>query len=161
MKNLRNLPLPTLRTFEAAARHQSLTKAASELHLTDSALSPQISRLEEALACTLFVKAGRGLILSDAGRIFAKAVAGALQDISITAMRLSDLEDGGGRLDIACPPMFGNTWLAKNLGDFCKDHPTIECHITLAENHRVHELKDIDIGVAFGPGGWLGTSFIF
>ncbi|MGX9181748.1 LysR family transcriptional regulator [Mesorhizobium sp. BHbdii] len=58
MENLRSLPLPTLRTFEAAARHQSLTKAANELHLTDSAVSHQIRRLEEALACALLSKPG-------------------------------------------------------------------------------------------------------
>ncbi|WP_114948727.1 LysR family transcriptional regulator [Microvirga calopogonii] len=58
MKNLRNLPLPTLRTFEAAARHGSLTKAANELNLTDSAVSHQIRRLEDALGYALFIKSG-------------------------------------------------------------------------------------------------------
>ncbi len=154
MKNLRNLPLPTLRTFEAAARHESLTKAAEELNLTDSAVSHQIRRLEDALGYVLFVKSGRGLVLSEAGRILARTVGGALHDISNTALRLADLEDGGGKLEIACPPMFANTWLAKNLGQFCQDHPSIECHIRLVDNHRVHETKDIDIGIAFGNGGW-------
>ncbi len=53
LPNLRNLPLATLKTFEAAARHQSHSKAAAELSLTDSAVSHQIRRLEEALGCEL------------------------------------------------------------------------------------------------------------
>ncbi|WP_281024413.1 LysR substrate-binding domain-containing protein [Microvirga calopogonii] len=93
-------------------------------------------------------------MLSGAGRALARTVAGALQEISNTALRLADLEEGGGKLEIACPAMFANTWLANNLGQFCKDHPTIECHIRFVDNHRVHELKDIDIGIAFGNGGW-------
>ncbi|NVP57658.1 LysR substrate-binding domain-containing protein [Mycoplana rhizolycopersici] len=154
MNSLRNLPLPTLRTFEAAARHQSFTRAAAELALTDSAVSHQIRRLEEALGCSLFEKSGRSVVLSDAGRIFAKAVSAAMQDILGAALRLSDAGQVQGRLDIACPPMFANTWLAKNIHEFCHDHPAIECHIRLVENQRVHELSDIDVGISFGAGGW-------
>ncbi|CAN7661544.1 LysR substrate-binding domain-containing protein [Pararhizobium sp. LjRoot238] len=154
MKSPRHLPLPTLRTFEASARHGSLTKAADELSLTDSAVSHQIRRLEDALGYALFVKAGRGLVLTDAGRVLARTVNEALQEISDTALRLADLKDGGGKLEIACPPMFANTWLAKNLGDFCRDFPSIECHITFIDNNRVHEIKDTDVGIAFGNGGW-------
>lgn len=154
IKNQRNLPLPTLQTFVAAARYESLTKAASDLNLTDSAVSHQIRRLEEALGYALFIKSGRGLVLTEAGSVLARTVAAALQKISNTAVLLADIEGGGGKLEIACPPMFANTWLAKNLGQFCVDYPSIECHIRLVDNHRVHEVKDIDVGIAFGNGGW-------
>lgn len=154
LPNLRNLPLATLKTFEAAARHQSHSKAAAELSLTDSAVSHQIRRLEEALGCELFIKSGRGVVLSDAGRMFAKTVSSAMQDILGAALRLADADQVQGRLDIACPPMFANTWLAKNLYEFCQDHPAIECHIRLVENQRVHDLSDVDVGISFGPGGW-------
>ncbi|MDQ0394882.1 LysR substrate-binding domain-containing protein [Labrys monachus] len=154
MADLRNLPLPTLRTFEAAARHQSLSKAAAELNLTDSAVSHQLRRLEEALGYDLFGKAGRGVVLTEAGRAFAKTVAAALQEILAAAIRLSEADQVGGRLDIACPPMFASAWLAKHLKDFCRDHPTVECHIRLVENQRAAELGDADIAIAFGPGGW-------
>ncbi len=154
MINPSNIPLATLKTFEAAARNQSLTKAASELHLTDSAVSHQFRRLEESLGCNLFTKSGRGVVLTDAGRLFARTVSSALQDIQGAALRLIDADNVAGRLTIACPPMFANTWLAKNLIDFCQDHPTLECHIRLVENQRVHELSDVDVGISFGPGGW-------
>ncbi|WP_343219469.1 LysR family transcriptional regulator [Phyllobacterium endophyticum] len=66
LKDFRNLAVPTLRTFEAAARHQSLSKAAAELHLTDSAVSHQLRKLESALGYDLFNKAGRGVVLTEA-----------------------------------------------------------------------------------------------
>ncbi|MGN8116699.1 LysR substrate-binding domain-containing protein [Labrys sp. 22185] len=151
---MRNLPLGVLRTFEAAARHESLTRAAGELALTDSAVSHQLRRLEEVLGYPLFHKAGRGVVLTDAGRVFAKTVSAALQDITNTALRLSEADQDGGRIGIACPPMFASGWLAKNLADFCQDHLAVECHIKLTENHRIHELVDADIGIVFGAGGW-------
>lgn len=154
MVDLHNLPLPTLRTFAAAARHQSLAKAAVELNLTDSAVSHQIRRLEEALGCDLFMKVGRGVVLTDAGRAFANVVSTALQDVFAAALRLAEADQVGGRLDIACPPMFASTWLARNLNEFCLDHPSVECHVRLVENERVHQLSDIDIGISFGSGGW-------
>ncbi|HEY0120453.1 MAG TPA: LysR substrate-binding domain-containing protein [Rhizobium sp.] len=154
MSDLRNLPLPTLRTFEAAARHQSLSKAALELHLTDSAVSHQLRRLEDALGYDLFSKAGRGVTLTEAGQVFAKTVSAALQNIFAAALLLSEAGQEGGRLDVACPPMFAGGWLAKHLKDFCQDHPSVECHIRLSENQRIHEIADIDIGILFGSGGW-------
>jgi len=151
---IRNLPLATLRTFEAAARHQSLAKAAAELSLTDSAVSHQLRRLEEALGVDLFEKAGRGVVLTDAGRIFARSVGAALHDIDRTAHSLADADHVGGRLTIACSPMFASKWLAKNLADFCYDHPGIECHIQLVENDRVADVADADLGIQFGSGSW-------
>lgn len=153
---LRNLPLATLRTFEAAARHQSLAKAAFELSLTDSAVSHQLRRLEEALGVALFEKAGRGVALTDAGRVFARSVGTALRDIARTAHSLADAGEVGGRLTIACPPMFAGKWLAKNLAGFCTDHPGIECHIRLFDNERVAEASDADLGILFGTGSWPG-----
>src|SRR6516225_9737726 len=153
---IRNLPLATLRSFEAAARHQSLAKAAQEVGLTDSAVSHQLRRLEEALGIDLFEKSGRGVVLTDAGRIFARSVSSALQDIASTAHSLADSNQIGGRLTIACPPMFASKWLAMNFADFCRDHAAIECHIRLVENDRVVGTTDADLGIVFGDGAWAG-----
>lgn len=153
---IRNLPLATLRTFEAAARHQSLAKAAQEVGLTDSAVSHQLRRLEEALGIDLFEKSGRGVVLTDAGRIFARSVGTALQDIASTAHSLADTRQIGGRLTIACPPMFASKWLAMNLADFCRNHGAIECHIRLVENDRVVGTAEADLGIVFGDGAWPG-----
>jgi LysR family glycine cleavage system transcriptional activator len=153
---IRHLPLATLRTFEVAARHQSLAKAALELNLTDSAVSHQLRRLEDALGLALFEKAGRGVVLTDAGRIFARSVAAALHDIARTAHSLADADQVGGRLTIACSPVFASKWLAKNIADFCDDHPAIDYHIQLVENDKVVEATEADLGIQFGSGSWPG-----
>ncbi|MDP0929515.1 LysR substrate-binding domain-containing protein [Paracoccus onubensis] len=153
--SIRHLPLANLRSFEAAARCGSFTKAAAELHLSDSAISHQISRLESALGFALFEKAGRGIRLTDTGRSFAAAVTGALQEIYGTALRLSERpEEEGGRLKLTCPPMFASGWLSRNIAEFCNDHPQIECHVRLAENQTITKLPDADIGILFGAGAW-------
>lgn len=153
----RHLPLATLRTFDVAARRQSLARAASELGLTDSAVSHQLRRLEEALGVALFEKAGRGVVLTEAGRIFARSVGDALGDILRTAASLADADAKGGRLTIACPPMFASKWLAQNLGEFCADHPSVECHIRLTDNERVEDATEADVGIWFGDGARPGT----
>lgn len=154
MNEMRHLPLANLRAFEAASRHMSFSRAASELHLSDSAISHQINRLELAIGFELFAKVGRGVQLTDAGRAFADAVGGALQEIYGTALRLSEQKDAGGRLTIRCPPMFASGWLSRNIAGFCDDYPQIECHIQLTGNEATLELADADLGLVFGAGDW-------
>lgn len=136
-------------------RHRSFGKAAAELHLSDSAISHQISRLEAALGFRLFEKAGRGVQPTEAGTAFASTVAGALHDIYGTALRLSErTEEEGGRLGLICPPMFASGWLSRNIGDFCNQHPRVECHVRLSENQTITDLTESDIGILFGTGSW-------
>ena len=73
-------PLDTLRGFDAAARHLSFTRAAEELHLTQSAMSRQVKALEEALGVALFERRHRALALTDAGRSLHRTVADVLED---------------------------------------------------------------------------------
>lgn len=153
---MRNLPLATLRAFEAAARHQSYIHAAAELRLTDSAISHQIRRLESALKVKLFAKAGRGVVLTDAGRILARSVRDALGEIHATADLLSDSRKLGGKLEIACPPMFASKWLAKHFADFQRNHEHIECHVRLLDNDLIATSHDFDVGIQFGNSGWAG-----
>jgi LysR family glycine cleavage system transcriptional activator len=153
---MRGLPLATLGTFKVVAKHQSLTKAAAELGLTDSAISHQIRKLEEALGCKLFERYGRGVSLTDAGRLFATTVGSALHDINHMAWKLKEVERIEGRLTIASSPMFSSRWLSKNLGSFLQEHPFIEYNILLVDNDRVIDANDADIGIQFGHGGWDG-----
>lgn len=151
-----SFPLATLRTFEVAARHESYLKAAAELNLTDSAVSHQLKRLETALGVRLFAKSGRGVVLTDAGRVFARTVRDALDGIKATADILADARRAGGSLTIACPPMFASKWLAKHFTDFLRSHDGIECHIRLLDNERVSAGHDFDVGIQYGSGGWVG-----
>ncbi|HEY0295819.1 MAG TPA: LysR family transcriptional regulator, partial [Bordetella sp.] len=74
-------PLPALRYFEAVARLGSVTSAARELHVTHSAVSQQIKLLEDMMGVPLFVRAARGLTLTEEGRLYALEIRAALRDI--------------------------------------------------------------------------------
>ena len=74
--------MQALRAFEAAAREQSLTRAADSLHLTHGAISHQIKALEADLGVRLFARAGRGIRLTDEGERFAQRVRGALTELA-------------------------------------------------------------------------------
>ena len=67
-------PLNGLRSFEAAARNLSFTKAASELNVTQAAVSHQVKGLEERLGVQLFKRVNRGLLLTDGGQEYLRAV---------------------------------------------------------------------------------------
>lgn len=147
---MNKIPFSTLRAFEAAARHQSFSRAAAELNVTNSAISHQLKRLEEALETRLFAKSGRGVMLTDAGETFVRAVRDSLGNISATAAILREMGSPGGKLVIACPPMFASKWLAKNLLAFTEAHPKVECHIRLFDSSRFVFEKDYDLAIGFG-----------
>ena len=151
---MRNLPLSTLRTFEAAARHGSFAEAAKRLALTDSAVSHQLRRLEDALGFRLFERHGRGVVLTPAGERFHRVVSDSLAAIRDAADHIGDEDDGGGRLVLACPPMFGSKWLARRFLAFQDAHPRVECEIRLMENDAIAPDAGVDVCVRFGPGGW-------
>src|SRR5437660_531236 len=82
----RNLPpLSALRSFEAAARLQSFSRAADEISVTHGAVSHQVRSLERALGAALFLRNGRRVVLTTAGRHFAERVRAALQDLAEAA----------------------------------------------------------------------------
>ena len=78
-------PLSSLRPFEAAARHESFSRAAEELHITHGAVSHQVRALEEHLGAALFARHGKRVTLTAAGRTFAERVRGALEEIAQAA----------------------------------------------------------------------------
>ncbi len=85
--------LDLLRGFEAAARHLSFTRAAQELHVTQSAVSRQIKTIEEQLGVTLFRRLNRALLLTEEGQALSRAVAEALGGIEQAVARLSGLAE--------------------------------------------------------------------
>lgn len=154
---VRPLPLDPLRTFDHAARHESFARAARALHLTDSAVSHQMRRLEDALGFRLFERRGRRLALTDAGRLFHQSVREGLATISDAASQLATRHgETSGPLAIAAPPMFASKWLAPRLGEFARTHPSIHCTIHVMDNEAIPSAAGIDVGIAFGRGGWLG-----
>src|SRR6184192_1157575 len=118
-----------LRAFEAAARHLSFTQAASELNVTQTAISHQIRRLEEELGIRLFVRQNRALELTMEARDYLPGIRAAFNDLRLATDRL--LQKGNDNvLMISTIASFAAKWLLPRLGTFQEAHPGIDVHIT-------------------------------
>lgn len=149
-----------LRAFESAARHQSFTAAAAELHLTQSAVSRQIRALEELLHSSLFVRERQTVRLTLAGQAYA-------QEIRASLLRISNATLGfranpqGGTLNLAILPTFGTRWLAPRLPAFLTAHPGITLNLTTRLSRFDFELEAVDAAIHFGLPDWPGAELEF
>jgi LysR family transcriptional regulator, glycine cleavage system transcriptional activator len=146
---LTRLPsLDLLRGFEAAARHLSFTKAAQELHVTQSAVSRQIKTIEEQLGVTLFRRLNRALLLTEEGQTLARAVGGALAGIEQAVARLSTLAEDRP-ITVTTSVSFAALWLVPRLARLRAAHPDID--VRLAASNELADLQRdrIDIAIRF------------
>jgi LysR family glycine cleavage system transcriptional activator len=148
-------PLNALRSFEAAARHLSFTRAAEELHVTQAAISHQVKALEDDLGIVLFRRLNRALILTDQGQLLFPAVRDALDALAEATSRLSARE-AGGALTVSTLPSFAVKWLVPRMSRFQEHHPEIELRISANERLADFARDGIDVGIRFGAGGWPG-----
>jgi LysR family transcriptional regulator, glycine cleavage system transcriptional activator len=148
-------PLNALRTFEAAARHLSFTKAAAELFVTQAAVSHQIRTLEDHLGARLFRRANRALMLTDEGQALVPAVRDAFDRLLAGVRRVEDLCCGGA-LTISTTPSFAATWLAGRLVRFQALHFEIELHLGATRRLVDFAREGIDCGIRYGEGDWPG-----
>jgi LysR family glycine cleavage system transcriptional activator len=148
-------PLSALRSFEAVARLGSVTLAAAELHVTHSAISQQIRQLEELLGVALLLREGRGLRLSEDGRLYALQVRLGLTELS-EATRLVQARPREGELVIAVLPSFGANWLLPRLPRFHARFPAYR--LSLRASLDIQDLRQglVDVGVRMGQGDWEG-----
>jgi len=127
---LRKLPsLNALRAFESAARLQSFTAAATELHVTQAAVSRSVKLLEAKLGRRLFDRHANALTLTDAGRLLLPELTGAFDRIAGAVQRAT----GGSErpvLTVGVGPTFAMRWLIPRIGRFQALHPGIRIHIT-------------------------------
>jgi LysR family transcriptional regulator, glycine cleavage system transcriptional activator len=137
--------LDLLRGFEAAARHLSFTKAAQELHVTQSAVSRQIKTVEEQLGVTLFRRLNRALLLTEEGQALSRAVAAALGGIEQAVARLSGLAEDRP-LNVTTSVAFASLWLVPRLTRLRKAHAHID--VRLAANNDLLDLDRDRIDVA-------------
>ena len=126
----RHLPsTQALACFEAAARHESYTRAAQELALTQSAVSRQIQALEAQLGVPLFRRTRHGVVLSQAGQHYARQVARWLQGLERDTLEVMAHQGQGGSLSLAAVPTFATRWLVPRLPQLAHQHPDIVVHI--------------------------------
>ena len=148
-------PLHALACFESAARHMSMKKAAEELCVTSSAVSQQITKLEEATRVRLFIRSSRNLELTTEGRIYLRAVRPAFSQIAEATQRLLD-EGKPNKITVSCTSGFAIQWLLPRLSAFEKNNPGVEVQISTT-NRRVDLLTEgIDFAVRHGNGRYPG-----
>lgn len=143
--------------FEAAARHESFTKAAAELALTQSAVCRQIAGLEEYLGLPLFRRTRHGVRLTEAGTSFSRQVAVRLEAIEQDTLGVMATHGRGATLELAVVPTFATQWLLPRLPDFMRTHPDITVNLTTRTRPFLFEGTGFDAAIQFGEGRWPGT----
>src|SRR3954447_6992891 len=157
---LRRLPpLNALKAFEAAARSESLTRAAEELCVTQGAVSQQVKGLEVTLGIKLFARERQHLAITDAGREYLAVIRDALDRIAVGTERLIQRQTSGV-LTVSTSPDFAAKWLVHRLGRFAEAHPDIDLRVS-ATMHRVDFAREeVDLAVRHGDGNWAGLSVV-
>lgn len=153
----RRLPaLSSLRAFEAAGRHLSFTKAASELNVTQTAVSHQVKALEADLGVRLFVRRPRALALTEAGQAYLGSLTEAFRMI-VRATERARARVGEDTVTVSVLPSFAAKWLVPRLARFREQHPTIDVRISADYQLVDFRRRDVDLAVRFGRGGWPGV----
>lgn len=151
-----HLPLNALRAFEVSARHLSFTRAAAELHVTQTAVSQHVKNLEERLQVPLFRRLPRGLALTDEGMALLPVLAQSFERIG---QLLDQFGDGRAReaLTVGVVGTFAVGWLIPRLRDFQQLHPFVDFRL-FTHNNRVDMAGEgLDYAIRFGDGAWHGT----
>ena len=148
-------PLNALKSFEAAARHESFTRAAEELCVTQGAVSHQVKALEAELAIKLFNRERQRLIITEAGRDYLTVVRDALDRIAVGTERLLERQNAGV-LTVSTSPDFAAKWLVHRLGHFAEAHSSIDLRVSATMHHVDFAREDVDMAVRHGDGNWPG-----
>jgi len=142
-----------LLALDAAARAGSFTAAARELNLTQGAISRQISALEDQLDVELFKRSGKIILLTEAGRIYAREIGVALQSIrnaSLNAMT----NPLSGLLNLAILPTFGTRWLMPRFPSFLKEHPNITVNFVTRLTVFDFYQENLHAAIHYGQPDW-------
>jgi LysR family glycine cleavage system transcriptional activator len=151
----KHLPsLSALRAFEATARHLSFTRAASELHLTQTAISHRLKELEGMLSVQLFTRRQNSIALTDEGRSYLELIRPALAQIAIATDSVSSMREN--RLNISCLSAFAIKCLMPALGDFRQHHPDVDIRITPVAVSAPANQHDFDVAIWHGLNDWPG-----
>jgi LysR family transcriptional regulator of beta-lactamase len=151
-----HLPLNALKSFEAAARHLSFTKAGLELRVGQAAVSHQVKALEELLGTQLFRRLPRGLALTDEGLALIPVIADSFNRIRET---LNRFEKGHfrGVVTVGTVGTFATGWLLPRLRQFHALHPFIDLRIWSNNNRVDVAAEGLDYAIRYGDGSWHGT----
>lgn len=151
----RYIPSSTaLKCFEASVRHLSFTKAAQELHLTQSAVSRQIRNLEEFLSRDLFIRLNKRLVLTSTGAAYYKEVVPLLDAMENACLRMLHREDEKITLTISSLPTLASYWLMPYLAEFQREHPEFQIKVRSLDDAAKIDPDSIDIILHYGGDHW-------
>lgn len=153
MANLRKKlpPLTALTAFEAAARLSSFTRAATELGVTQAAVSRQIHLLEEDFGFPLFRRLHRKIELTEKGRLLSAAAGDAFNLIADTVADLRS-EGADDELAISATISFSHFWLLPRIAAFSRAHPEIKLRIITQDARTSIEASDVDLAIRYEIG---------
>lgn len=153
-------PLNALRAFEAAARLQSVSQAAEQLHVTHGAVSRQIRALEEHLGLALFGKEGRGLKLTDAGTRLRDASGEAFDRLRSVC---AELQQGQAEAPfvLACPGSLLARWFIPRLDRLQRELPELRLQLSASEGELDPRRAGVDATLWFAAPPWPADMQVF
>jgi len=141
-----------LRIFHAVARAESFTHAGEALNLSPSAISRQISALEESLNTPLFHRHARGLKLTEQGEELYKTVKGVFNKLTDVESRIAESrEQPTGPLKVTTTVAFGSIWLTPRIRDFITAYPDIELSVQLSDTDLDLSMREADVAIRMMP----------
>jgi DNA-binding transcriptional LysR family regulator len=141
-----------LRIFHAVADAGSFTHAGETLHLSQSAVSRQISSLEESLSSRLFHRHARGLILTEQGELLYRTVHDVFAKLTMVEARLTDSqEQPQGPLKIATTVGLGSLWLTPRITEFIEMYPDIEVNLITTDEELDVSMREADCAIRLTP----------
>src|SRR5579863_6393020 len=141
-----------LRVFHAVAEAGSFTHAGDALNLSQSAVSRQISALEESLAVPLFHRHARGLILTEQGELLFRTARDVFAKLAMTEAQLSDSREvPSGRLKVTTTVAFGTLWLTPRIHAFVEKYPDIQVSLVVDDGELDLAMRQADVAIRMQP----------
>jgi len=147
-----------LMAFESAARHTSVSRAAQELSLTQSAISRLVRQLEDQVGTALFHRVKQRVVLTDAGRVYAAELRVGMEALSSATRRVMTLGGMGEVLNLAVLPTFGTQWLIPRMKRFAALHPGVTVNFSARTEPFDFEREPFHAAIHFGDPFWPGAT---
>ncbi len=149
--------LAALRAFEAAARHQSFSKAAAELNVTHAAIAHHVRSLEAEFSQSLMIREGRGIATTSIGARLAEDLQTGFAAIADGVENLRSIGEQRP-LNIAVTPVFAANWLMPRIGEFWAQNPEISLNINPSIDLVDLRKSGTDMAIRYGNGIWPNVS---
>ena len=148
-------PLRCLKAFDAVARHNSITRAAAEENVSQSAISQSISQLEDVLRTRLLDRSLRPATLTDQGKAFHRVISEAFGRVALEVDELRAINRGTkNTITISCNLGFATYWLMPRLSEYGLLYPDITLNVMTTYQGAAELRPGVDIAIRFGDGQW-------